>query len=248
MFYFRNLCGNEITKEEFVENFSKCYFISDRYDDRFNLNTNKSSKYVEDEICNVLHNGVKNTLDVKKILAWKIGKIKHYDSKKAEEIIYAADWQGKDNLCAKRYGRKMDLTDLADYICNNFEELRNTAVDKPQHVLNLLNDVLNEHRIRGIGTVYLLALLFFISNGEYPIYDRFAVKAVNAIKNKNAIPEKKGFLPDPIELPYRNSAEFSSIMCTKMNDYINDLQSIFGEEYKTNRDIDRALWVYGHAF
>lgn len=248
MSYFRDLNGNEITKEEFVENYSTCYFISDHYDDRFNLNTNKSSKYVEDEICNVLHNGVKNTLDVKKILAWKIGKIKHYNSENAEEIIFASDWQNDIDLCVKRYGRKMDLTGLADFICNNFDDLRKMSFDNPQCVLNSLNDVLNENKIRGIGTVYLLTLLFFISGGEYPIYDRFAVKAINAIKNQNATPGTKGSLPDHVELPYRNSIDFSSIMCNQMKDYISDLQSIFGEEYKTNRDIDRALWVYGHAF
>lgn len=33
-----------------------------------------------------------------------------------------------------------------------------------------------------------------------------------------------------------------------MADYIANLVSVFGNEYKLNRDVDRALWVYGHLF
>ena len=33
-----------------------------------------------------------------------------------------------------------------------------------------------------------------------------------------------------------------------MAEYINKLEDVFGKEYQNNRNIDRALWVYGHLF
>lgn len=112
--------------------------------------------------------------------------------------------------------------------------------------------------IKGLGPVYIITLMFFITKAKYPIYDRFAMAALqvllvieqgydvslwdnsdssNSIVRKTSLPEKK-FLSDKdeIELPKMYSY------------YIGLLNHFFGKEWEKTRDIDRALWVYGHYF
>ena len=71
----------------------------------------------------------------------------------------------------------------------------------PQAIL----DILAKEAPEGIGTVYFITLLYFISLSEYPIYDQFAKKAIDAIKTGTkpniTIPYK--------ELPDRNNSDFS---------------------------------------
>lgn len=95
----------------------------------------------------------------------------------------------------------------------------------------------------------MVTLLFFVTNGECPIYDRFAMRALLAIKHGckpgdtiNSNDAK------PANLPCKSDKNFTQKAADVMKDYICLLQEIFGDEYKTNREIDRALWVYGHLF
>ncbi len=50
------------------------------------------------------------------------------------------------------------------------------------------------------------------------------------------------------ELPNKNDKKFDEVINIYNKNYVNKLNEIFGDEYKSNRDIDRALWVYGHLF
>ena len=52
------------------------------------------------------------------------------------------------------------------------------------------------------------------------------------------------------EPPDKSSKEFRTI-CEEgvYKDYCDMIDAVFGiENYKKNRDIDRALWAYGHEF
>ena len=49
-------------------------------------------------------------------------------------------------------------------------------------------------------------------------------------------------------LPEKSTKGFETVMEKEMGDYIADLTFIFGDDHKLNRDVDRALWVYGHLF
>ena len=93
----------------------------------------------------------------------------------------------------------------------------------------------------GVGTVYLITLLFFLSHGKYPIYDRFAMNSLMAIENDVA-PE-----PNTIpELPAKWDRGFATLCDREYGEYIDKLNSL-GMDYKSDRRIDRALWVYGHG-
>lgn len=154
--------------------------------------------------------------------------------------MYASDWEEAENLRAKRYGRDFKLKNIAVYVTNNISDLEAMSNDNPQGVLNALRD----QNTKGIGTVYLITLLYFISKGRYPIYDRFAEMALCAIKNGLKPSDKVPYT----NLPDKNSRRFDRVVEDRLNPYINDLHTIFGKEAAKCRDVDRALWVYGHRF
>ena len=199
------------------------------------------------------------------ILAWKIGKIKHSESQ--EKIIFHSDWASvlgeyseenkkftgmRDRETLNRYGTKrpvLKIKKLAEFFNEHAEKI-NTAQRK--EILELVQDDIkrNSATWNGIGAVYLLTLLYFATNarrpGVFPIYDRFAMRALKAIKEG----KKPGdsFKAD-IKLPDKLDSKFAEKLENIMQKYIGLIEEIFGiKKYSENRDIDRALWVYGHLF
>lgn len=234
---FYTLDNTELSKNDFIKTYSKSYFLNTQ---RLVPKTSQNSVFAENEMALLLKNGIKTDADVMHILAWKIGKINHKDTDKKQKFEYHKDWQFAEQLNVKRYGKHFDVKEFINYITSNIDFLEKTAKNDPQEVLNLLN----KNSPAGIGTVYLITLLYFISKGTYPIYDRFAMKAIDAILNEvtpgNPINYK--------ELPGKNNKQFGKIMDDNMREYICKLEKVFGTEYQIDRDIDRALWVYGHLF
>ncbi len=226
--------GNKISKEKFISIYSKSYFINEK---RLVKGVSQNSSYAESEIEKILKNGIKTELDIVHILAWKIGKINH--KKSTDKFVYADDWTNADKFNVKRYGKKFELSLLAEYIVNNINNLENEVKTNPQNVLNRLKSL----NINGLGTVYLITLLYFISKGEYPIYDRFAKIAIDAISGDKT----PGSFVEYNELPEKNSREFETVI-EQVIEYKKQIEDIFGTEHIKNRDIDRALWVYGHSF
>lgn len=162
--------SEELTKDEFIVFYAASYYLDEP---RRVPNISRSSRFVEDEMDRLLREGIHTQQDVAHILAWKIWKIVHWKS--LSQFVYARDWQGAEQLNVTRYGRPFGLSKLANYIVENIEQLEVAAVSYPQDVLNELR---NEN-IAGLGSVYLVTLLYFLSKGKYP--DRFGQKALDAI-------------------------------------------------------------------
>ena len=80
-----------------------------------------------------------------------------------------------------------------------------------------------------------------LKKGEEPIYDKFAWCALRAIKDNKNIGE---------EILYKELPEKSNTIgiIERYNEYKNLLNENFKKEWQKNRDIDRALWTYGHLF
>lgn len=98
---FYTLDGNEIDRTVFVEKYGPSYYI-DR--PRYIPRVGQSSRPIEDYMDELLKNGVKEPLDVVRILAWKLGKIKHSESKNG--FVYAKDWKMPSGLrCTAITGR-----------------------------------------------------------------------------------------------------------------------------------------------
>ena len=90
---FYTLDGNEIDRTVFVEKYGPSYYI-DR--PRYIPRVGQSSRPIEDYMDELLKNGVKEPLDVVRILAWKLGKIKHSESKNG--FVYAKDWKNAERF------------------------------------------------------------------------------------------------------------------------------------------------------
>lgn len=236
--------GRQIGKKEFIEYYNSRYYLSSEIVKGVNRAVNQNSKFIEDKIDDLLKLGIKDENDVVHILAWKTGKIKHKDSELNKKFEYYSSWsinEYKKDYKIKIYDKKdVDVKTFAEYIVKNITVLESESIDNPQNVLNKLKD----KSPQGIGTVYLITLLYFISKGKYPIYDRFATMAVDAILNN----KKPNDYVSYSELPNKNDKKFDEVINIYNKNYVNKLNEIFGDEYKSNRDIDRALWVYGHLF
>lgn len=120
-------------------------------------------------------------------------------------------------------------------------------------VLEDFNNTKREKDWHGLGTVYCITLLYFISKRKYPIFDQFADKALDVIsQNKEAFPnaDDKKYEPIPSDLPTKDEKKMGELKerykryCKK----IETLKSQLSDRYRDpqNRDLDRALWVYGH--
>lgn len=234
-FYMPN--GMELEKEEFIKSYNDSYYLDN---DRLVPGVSQNSRIVENEIDMLLKNGIKNEIDVIHILAWKIGKVKHNEIEKQKSYVYASDWIDAEKYQMKLYGKPLYVKDFVKYIVSNISDLEKQVKENPQDVLNKLK----EKSPQGIGTVYLITVLYFISRGTLPIYDRFAMMAVDAIFDG----KQPGEYVQYRELPYKNDKNFFQVIDYYKKTYISKIEKIFGDKYKNSRDIDRALWVYGHLF
>ena len=236
---FYDFEGREVDTNTFVDLYAPSYFLGENKAP--GIQYTQTSKFVEDEIEHILNNHFKQYSDIAKVLAWKIGKIKHLESEKNKQFIYHSDWASCEHNNPLRFSKEFDLNTFAEYLLNNnnINILEDLASNNPQECLRLIRN----HSIRGIGTVYLITILFFLSHGKYPIYDRFAMAAMTA-DEKNCRP---GADIEVKPLPSKWDKGFATICDCEYLDYINKLDKL-DIDYKSNRRLDRALWVYGHAF
>ncbi len=241
----------EICANDFVEKYSSLYFIgSPDFKSAKGKKVGKTSRDVEDVIIEILNNGIQADSDVIKILAWKLGKIRQEESVK-DNFEYYKDWS-EDQLHGKSYGHELELADAAGTIRGEFTCLREQSLvsfEEAQKVFGRLKEIFDTKDTKGIGTTYLLTLLYFVSGGKYPIYDRFAAMAVKAITGdcKPGSEVSIDSLPDKSKTKDIVMSEDSFY-----RQYINALNKVF-ENYEDGdiarkRNIDQALWVYGHAF
>lgn len=223
---FFDVKGKEIHKEEFISLFSNCYYYEVNYQ-------------VESVIDNILKNGFENALDVYKVLAWKIGKISMKNSTN-ERFVYHKGWN-ETELVAKIYNDSINLKDFCEKVCDLSKKIKYDTKNDAQSIIDKLVEISQPYN--RIGTVYLLTLFYFITKGKYPIYDSYALAALRAIK-------KDEFLYSEIKKTYVTHKKSCQDLLQKgfYADYIESLEDIFQQDYKQNRDIDRALWAYGHMF
>lgn len=225
----------KIKLAEFVKEFSKAYCIKEEKIE--GIKYQQSLKCIEEM---VLKGDFYNRADCARMLAWKMGKIKYSlcncDDK---EVKYAADWIGCEKENPLRYKKPLKIDSLLD----NLNMIRPELDKKIKNGdINGSYELIKTNKVDGIGPVYIISILFFISKGKFPIYDRFARVALDSIDE--GIKSKKG-----------DSAKYSTITIDEYIDYKNKLDKLYKEfyndediDYIRNRDLDRALWVYGHGY
>ena len=233
--------GEEIhSSKEFVKIYN-LYYYKDHcpLKDVNNRSISQTNKVVEEYIDHIIKNGVQDKKDLVRALAWKMGKIKQDKLEDGSGFAYHEDWKNAEENPEDilRYGKPFEVSYLFDRMLENKEILKQASVKEAL-------EWFQEHPVNYLGTVYMITLLYFISQANYPIYDQFAKKAIDAIKR-----EAKPYESIPyMTLPEKNSPQFCKVE-KRVEEFKKDIDDIFGyENYKASRDIDRALWVYGHLF
>lgn len=112
----------------------------------------------------------------------------------------------------------------------------------------MLRDCADNNRIKHVGVVRTIALVYFMTQGRCPIYDRFANIGLFALTHG-------GDADFGGELEEKTLDELSkSDRIKRYNAYksrIEDVYDFFGIDSHRASDLrraDKALWVYGHLF
>ena len=254
--------GTIISKDQFVDAYSHDYFLLESGQKGLVAGLSRNSNYIEEEIKRVLakikNNEEIHEKDVTRILAWKVGKIKHRDSEDAKRFEYYSDWINaeKTGMVVIRK-HEVNLNNIASLIINNLSSLTTVAKKNPRKFIEELRakdlELYNGECFCQIGSVYMLTLLYFLSGAEYPIYDQFAHKAVKAIyfdKKPNQI--YVGSAPTKELKSWKKDAKNNESLKYWINNTVNMLEEYmwYLEYIFKKRDIsreeDQALWVYGH--
>ncbi len=262
--------------EKFIAEYEKYYFMPEGTDEKSDSAVNKiyvdgekivringTKKAVEDKIISILnHTGEKTVLDVKYIMAWKVGAI---DMKKSDEICirYRAelDWgedrEIKDEVCRPQYTNdKFYLKGLTEFVCENGRDIEFKGIETTE-VLDFITAYCDEkakksQRLSSVGIVYMITLLHFLTCGAVPIYDKYVHIALKAI-----LWDKRPGEP----VYYAGPADNQKVtVLGLLDEYMRLIDAVLdGSAYKIYRKcsdediekirkLDRALWVYGHLF
>lgn len=229
---------------DFINLYSNWYYIGEKcvLSPRY-----QCSKWAENEIMNILDRGIQNSMDVFHILAWKIGGIDHKSSNEDHPIPLIDGWQSANPMKGVHRGKNIEnIGALSTYIASRVDIWRTMkkssswSKDDAHTIINEIWKYKQDNDVTQIGSVHIITLLFFITQGEFPIYDQEAMKALIAIRD--------GKQPGS-EIEFKDLLDISSPrFWERYQKYIDLLKKFFKEDYKRNRKIDQALWVYGHLF
>ncbi len=184
------------------------------YSGKYFLDYSYNVKEKEEKICEIIEKG-KDILpeDVVYLMRWKTG------DKNAEGDII--NCYGKRISCS--IGTK--VVKVAKIITPN------------SSFLDIYNLLLSEN-MSGMGTVYLLTIVWALSGMRYPIYDKYAKIGIEAICT--------GKKPNEIEYNYPPDKGSRTAVEKMYTEYQRQLSEILGNDWEKKREIDQALWTYGH--
>ena len=246
---------NKIDAESFKNRYKQFYFydpgnpISDEDFDRAGVpkDLNRTNPELEKNITDKISNGIFDA----ESFAWKAGRAEHFDYSKP--LLNGNGYSIKYNKEAEALtGNKFQ-----QYVNNHQITVEKYDFSKEEDRKKLFQEIKKEYTLFNYGTVYIINQMFFLSKGAVPIYDRFAHIAVKALMMdksplevfvpyaplKNDHPKGK----EPIKKDYY-------LAVNNLEEYMWLLKEVFPDEIHKNgdvmyipRELDQALWVYGHA-
>jgi hypothetical protein len=225
--------GNQISPAQWSSTYERYYFLNGPKRD--GQPRNQTSPFVENQVCALLSQTTPlSRQDLILAMAWKIGLIDHSLSEARQRIEYRQDWPTK--LTAKTQFRTLDFSTSIPDLAANMPKITQMSQVNPQYLYDLTP------RPKGFGHVYILTVLFFVTHGRYPIYDKYAHIAALAIDQG---------LPPGSYVHYREGQKWSHYQ-----HYTNLLlpigracpQQLGNPSMFISRPVDRALWAYGHFF
>lgn len=249
-----------------VDKFAELYYLpKSKVNDSFELlkGLDRTCKWVEESIYKDCKKETWTCKDVFRILAWKAGKINHKESLKYENnIVYYDNWnEGKDNNSIIKlqmpHQRVIGLEEFKP-VAEEIIKIRKQYCSNKNinqvwdSLIKLVNGERTSDSMRGIGTVYLITLLHFITEGECPIYDRFAMASLVSLKLRDlSVSMPIDSIVRGCGLPDKSNERKLKYMLDKDSEYgkyCKLLEEFFPKGKWKNRKVDQALWVYGHLF
>lgn len=228
--------------DEFIKRYGKYYFTEYKdgsnnsenlYKDLGIKTINRTEPGVESFITEKLEKGIHDRFTI----AWKVGSLRPEHLKMGKKSVPVKNRYNDFSNSIDEYienahrSVKMEPSDWTDWekIGSAFKELR--KVD-----------------ITGFGSVYIINSLYFLSKGVIPIYDKYAHIAIKALLlNKN--PDDLYVAPMPLKVDDTGDQP-KAIMV--LSEYVSMIEKVFGIKFGDKnkmfikRDLDQALWVYGH--
>lgn len=226
MFYTET--GEPLSIKEFVAHYEPYYFIGSESPQP----KNKTSRFVESKIEKLLQRGIE-LKDIPLIIAWKVGLIDNVAS--TNSVVYIGDFPDTLLYDDLPYNKGIDLKPMVKNISLKFEHVNGLSQISPYEAYKSLYEM----RVPYFGSVKIVTLLYFLSQGKSPIYDKYAEMALDA------------YLTDSVPgavVRYTGLPGYINGDMARYDEYITKLKKVFCTEDYTDRSIDRALWVYGHFF
>ena len=227
---------NNENLKKFVDTYSKYYFtVSTKEKEeakKIGVTINHSTtEEKENRIMAFLKNKEQNI----ETIAWKMGVDVTEDGLKT------------------RY-HKYERRTLSDF-CDKAKELE-LQFDTEEKIRKSYDDLLSlitKIGLDGYGSVYIISSLFFLSGGKVPIYDYYANVAVKALLF-DVCPQRIFVAQAPAKDKHSRGDKRMKSAVNMLMEYRKELEILSeGTEYFNSdgmyisRDLDRALWVYGHA-
>ena len=107
--------------------------------------------------------------------------------------------------------------------------------------------------LEGYGSVYIISSLFFLSKGKVPIYDYYANVAVKALLY-DVCPQDVYVAQAPLKDQHSRGDNAKKSAMNMLLEYQRQLEVLAkgtahfkNGELFISRELDQALWVYGHA-
>ena len=207
-----------------------------------NLGINKLNRTDYNAEQKVMDNLLKKSIFNEEALAWKAGKIEFENGELKTADIFES---GDDYI--NGYGQRINKEAFQNYssYLQNSKKSINKKINEDNWT-EAYRDALEESP-RNIGPVYIINALFFLTGGKAPIYDVFAHKAVKALLLNIA--------PSEVYLGGNPGKNDIDNVIAMYNEYMLMLKMVFKDYFEQkkksemfiSRELDRALWVYGHS-
>lgn len=185
--------------------------------------------------------------------AWKAGKAKwNENKKKLDPINPLPEKMANISGYIENENNTISMDEFNDYIKKHSIEINNYNLNLPKGRKELFLKIQNSYSLSNYGTVFIINQMFFLSKGAVPIYDQFAHIAVKALLMH--VSPLEVFVPGAPSKNDPPKGEDNYYPATNiLEEYMWLLNEVFpseihkdGEMY-ISRELDRALWVYGHA-
>lgn len=245
----------------FIDTYFKYYYsnytITDDVVKKLGLpkSLNQTYEKLENYIISKLEKGIYD----EETFAWKAGKAKWENDAFDYEPPLPNKWVNGNGGEIKKFKESdvFNKDDFVEFLNSNEIIIDNNEFDKEEVRKKLFISIKDKYNLYNYGTVNIINQMFFLSKGAIPVYDYYAhlgVKALYMIKSPLDI-----FISDaPSKEAHpkgKNKHRKDFYMAVNLlEEYIWLLKEVFPDEIHKDgsimyisRELDQALWVYGHA-